>query len=153
VILTSISPYLIAAVTAWIVAQGLKYIIASVKSKNLSSNKRQLYLSGGMPSAHSATVIALLTVIGYRDGVGSALFGIAALFAAIVMYDAVMVRRSSGEQGTAIIALIREQKSKVSLPRAAKGHTPIEVFVGIIIGLIVGIIVYYATYYATLRVS
>lgn len=148
-----LSPYLIAAVAAWVVAQGLKYVIASIKSKNLSSNKRQLYLSGGMPSAHSATVISLLTVIGFENGPGSAIFGVTALFAVIVMYDAVMVRRSSGEQGTAIIALIREQKSKVPLPRAAKGHTPIEVFVGIIIGFIVGIIVYFATYYVTLRVS
>ncbi|MDB5166856.1 MAG: putative integral rane protein [Candidatus Saccharibacteria bacterium] len=141
----SVSPYLIAALAAWVVAQGLKYIIASAKSKNLSSNKRQLYLSGGMPSAHSATVVALLVVVGLKDGVSSGLFGLAALFAAIVMYDAVMVRRSSGEQGTAIIALIREQKSGVPLPRAAKGHTPIEVVVGVIIGFIVGIIVYYAT--------
>ena len=43
------------------------------------------------------------------------------------MYDAVMVRRSSGEQGTAIQELIKELKSKVIIPRAAKGHTPEEV--------------------------
>lgn len=143
--LYAISPYLIAAVVAWIVAQGLKYVLASIKSKHLSGNRRQLYLSGGMPSAHSATAIALLAVIGFKDGVGSGLFGLAFLFAVIVMYDAVMVRRSSGEQGTAIIALIREQNSKVLLPRAAKGHTPTEVLVGAGIGLLVGIIVYYAT--------
>lgn len=143
--MAAISPYLIAAVVAWVVAQGLKYILASIKSKNLSSNKRQLYLSGGMPSAHSATVIALLAVIGMQAGFDSAVFGIAALFAAIVMYDAVMVRRSSGEQGAAIIALIHEQKSKIPLPRVARGHSPAEVLVGAIIGLIVGIIVYYST--------
>lgn len=144
--ISSISPYLIAAIAAWVVAQGLKYVISSIKSKNLSSNKRQLYLSGGMPSAHSATVIALLVVIGFADGVDSALFGVAALFAAIVMYDAVMVRRSSGEQGAAVIALIREQKSKVPLPRAAKGHSPIEVLVGALIGAIVGLVVFLASF-------
>ncbi len=143
--MAAISPYLIAAVAAWVVAQGLKYILASIKVKNLTSAKRQLYLSGGMPSAHSATVIALLVVIGMYNTVTSAIFGLAALFAAVVMYDAVMVRRSSGEQGTAIIALIREQKSQVPRPRAAKGHTPIEALAGAIIGLIVGIIVYYMT--------
>jgi acid phosphatase family membrane protein YuiD len=147
--MAAISPYLIAAIAAWIVAQGLKYILASIKSKNLSSNKRQLYLSGGMPSAHSATVISLLVVIGMHAGINSAVFGLAALFAAVVMYDSVMVRRSSGEQGAAIIALIREQKSKVPLPRAAKGHTPIEVLVGAMIGLIVGIIVYFVTLQAS----
>lgn len=144
----AISSYLIAAVIAWVIAQGLKYIVSSIKNKNLN-NKRQLYLSGGMPSAHSATVTALLVVIGLTDGVNSSVFGLAALFAAIVMYDAVMVRRSSGEQGAAIAALIKEQKSSVKLPRAAKGHSPIEVFVGVLIGFIVGLIVYWAT----LRVS
>jgi acid phosphatase family membrane protein YuiD len=141
-----ISPYLIAAIAAWIVAQGLKYIIASIKSKNLRSNKRQLYLSGGMPSAHSATVISLLVVIGFADGIGSAVFGLGALFAAIVMYDAVMVRRSSGEQGAALIAVIREQNSKVPLPRAAKGHSPTEVLVGAFIGAVVGLVVFLASF-------
>ena len=142
----AISPYLIAAIAAWVVAQGLKYVLSSIKAKNLSSNKRQLYLSGGMPSAHSATVIALLVVIGLADGIDSALFGVAALFAAVIMYDAVMVRRSSGEQGAAVIALIREQKSKVPLPRAAKGHSPIEVLVGALIGAIVGLVVFLASF-------
>jgi acid phosphatase family membrane protein YuiD len=144
--IAAISPYLIAAIGAWIVAQGLKYVLSSIKSKNLSSNKRQLYLSGGMPSAHSATVISLLVVIALADGIDTAIFGVMALFAAIVMYDAVMVRRSSGEQGAAVIALIREQKSKVPLPRAAKGHSPTEVLVGALIGAVVGLVVFLASF-------
>lgn len=92
-----------------------------------------------MPSAHSATVIALLTVIGGIEGVGSALFALAALFSAIVMYDAVMVRRSSGEQGEALLALLAGQKKPlVRLPRVAKGHTPLEVVVGAVVGFLVG---------------
>ena len=98
-----------------------------------------------MPSSHSATVIALLVVIGLRDGLDSGLFGLAALFAAIVMYDAMMVRRSSGEQGEAIQALIRESSSKVPLPRAARGHTPLEVAVGAVLGVCMGYIVFLAT--------
>lgn len=138
------SPYIVAVIVGWIVAQGLKYVIAAVKDRSLQSF-RQLYLSGNMPSSHSATVVALLTVIALRDGIGSGLFGLGALFAAIVMYDAMMVRRSSGEQGEAIQALIKEQKSKVPLPRAAKGHTPLEVIVGAMIGVTVGYIVFLAT--------
>lgn len=138
------SPYIFAIAVAWFVAQGMKYVIAAVKGKTLNS-LRHLYLSGNMPSSHSATVMALLMVIGLRDGVSSGLFGLAALFAAIVMYDAMMVRRSSGEQGEAIQALIRESKSKVPLPRAARGHTPLEVVVGAILGVGVGYIVFLAT--------
>jgi len=138
------SPYLVAIVAAWLVAQGAKYIIETVKRRSFN-NLRQLYLSGNMPSSHSATVIALLTVIGLRDGTTSGLFGLAVLFAAIVMYDAMMVRRSSGEQGIAIQELIKEQKSSVALPRAAKGHTPVEVLVGAILGALIGLVVFLAT--------
>lgn len=139
-----LSPYFIAIIAAWLVAQGAKYVIATVKRRSFN-NLRQLYLSGNMPSSHSATVIALVTLIGLRDGTGTALFGLALLFAVIVMYDAMMVRRSSGEQGIAIQLLIKEQKSSVALPRAAKGHTPVEVLVGAILGLIIGIVVFLAT--------
>jgi acid phosphatase family membrane protein YuiD len=138
-----ISPYILAIILGWVVAQGLKYLIIAVKDRSLKGF-RQLYLSGNMPSSHSATVAALLTVIALIDGVQSGLFGLATLFAAIVMYDAMMVRRSSGEQGEAIQALIREQKSKIRIPRAARGHTPLEVLVGAILGVAMGYIVFLA---------
>jgi hypothetical protein len=139
-----LSPYLIAIIAAWLIAQGTKYLIIAVRSRNFN-HVRQLYLSGNMPSAHSATVAALTIMIALKDGVSSGLFGLAALFAAIVMYDAMMVRRSSGEQGIAIQALIREQKSKVPFPRAARGHTPAEVVVGAVLGALIGIVVFLAT--------
>jgi len=139
-----LSPYLLAILAAWIIAQGAKYLIAVIKSRSLR-HFRHLYISGNMPSAHSASVLALTTMIALRDGTDSGLFGLAALFAAIVMYDAVMVRRSSGEQGMAIQALIKEQKSKVAIPRAAKGHTPVEVIVGALLGTLIGVVVFLAT--------
>lgn len=138
------SPYVIAIIAAWLVAQGAKYLIMAIKQRSFN-HLRQLYLSGNMPSAHSATVIALVVTIALRDGVHTGLFALAVLFASIVMYDAVMVRRSSGEQGAAIQQLIKEQKSKVALPRAAKGHTPVEVIVGAILGGVIGVVVFLAT--------
>ena len=137
-----ISPYIVAGGAGWIVAQFSKYVVASVKGGGLAS-ARQLYLSGHMPSAHSATTVAMLTVIGLHDGIGSGLFGLALVFTAVVLYDAMMVRRSSGEQGVALTALMKEQKSKVPLPRVAIGHTPLEVAVGSILGLVVGASVYF----------
>jgi len=138
------SPYIIAVISAWVVAQGAKYIIIAVK-EGRTDHLRQLYLSGNMPSAHSASVVALTTVIALKDGVGSGLFGLSLLLAAIVMYDAVMVRRSTGEQGAALQKLIKEQKSKVALPRAAKGHTPMEVLAGAVVGVLLGLVVFLAT--------
>ena len=140
--MAELSPYIIAVIVAWVAAQGSKYLIEVVKTRSLASF-RQLYLSGNMPSSHSATTVALATVVGLLDGIESAVFGVAALFAAIVMYDAVMVRRSSGEQGAAIGALIKEQKSRVPLPRTAKGHEPQEVAVGALLGLIIGFVVFF----------
>ena len=139
-----LSPYIIAGLAGWIVSQFAKYVVASIKAGKLAS-ARQLYLSGHMPSAHSSTTVAVLVVIGLIDGVGSGLFGLAAVFTSVVLYDAMMVRRSSGEQGIAITALIKEGKSKVPLPRVAMGHTPAEVFVGTILGLLVGLVVYFLT--------
>jgi len=137
------SPYIIAGISGWVVSQLLKYVAASVKARKVASF-RQLYLSGHMPSAHSATVVAVLTVIGLKDGVGSGLFGLALVFASVVLYDAVMVRRSSGEQGVALTALIKSTGAKVPLPRVAMGHTPLEVAVGALLGCVVGLVVMFA---------
>ncbi len=139
-----LSPYFIAILTAWIVAQGAKYLIVALRQRRFD-HIRQLYLSGNMPSAHSATVVALAVVVMFRDGIESGVFAVAALLAGIVMYDAVMVRRSSGEQGLAIQQLIKEQKSTIALPRAAKGHTPVEVLVGALLGAAIGLVVFLAT--------
>ena len=141
-----LSPYLTAVILAWIVSQGTKFLISNVKQWG-AVDFRQLYASGSMPSAHTATVIALVTTIGLIEGVDNSAFAIATLFAVIVMYDAVMVRRSAGEQGIAIQGLIREQLSKIKLPRAAKGHEPLEVAVGAVIGLSVGLFVFFITRY------
>jgi len=137
-----LSPYLLAIVLAWVVAQGSKFLINSIKNSGVI-DYRQLYSSGSMPSSHSAAAIALMSIVGLRDGIDTAIFGVVTLFAAIVMYDAFMVRRSTGEQGEAIQALIKEQNSKVRLPRAAKGHEPLEVAVGALIGLAIGTVVFF----------
>lgn len=143
-LLQTVSPYLLAGAVAWLISQGLKYLILSIKGRSFKHYK-QLYLSGSMPSAHSATVVALVTVVGFRDGMNSAVFGVAVLMAAIVMYDAVMVRRSSGEQGAALTALLVETKSSIAKPRVSKGHTPLEVLAGACVGAIVGLVVILAT--------
>lgn len=143
-----LSPYIIAGLAGWIVSQLGKYVVASIRAGKLASY-RQLYLSGHMPSAHSATTVAVLVVIALIDGVDSGLFGLAAVFTSVVLYDAMMVRRSSGEQGVALTALIKELeaekqlKKPVRLPRVAMGHTPLEVLVGALLGVLVGAAVYY----------
>lgn len=45
---------------------------------------KRLLGPGGMPSSHSATVMALVVAIGLRDGPGSSLFAVAVVLAAVV---------------------------------------------------------------------
>lgn len=138
------SPYLITILFAWLGAHLVKYIISSIK-KEKRTLRAYLFVSGGMPSAHSAAVVAMVTIIGLKNGFSSGLFGMALLFAIIVMYDAMKVRRSSGEQGLAIYRLIKETKSKMELPRVAKGHSLEEVALGALLGLVVGFVVFLST--------
>ena len=139
-----LSPYLIAALLGWIIAQGSKYIFALIKGRSVRK-LQSLYISGGMPSAHSATVTALVSVIGLKNGIDSGLVGLGFVFASVVMYDAMMVRRSSGKQGIILKKLISEINSPIKTPRFAKGHEPIEVLVGAVIGVAIGTVVYFAT--------
>ena len=143
--MNALSPYLLVIAISWVLAQGLKYLIISIKNHNFKRSLGQLYLSGNMPSAHSATVTSLLVLIGVREGYNSAIFGLAALFSAIVMYDAMMVRRSSGEQGQALAELLKQSKTSIKKPHVAKGHTPSEVIAGALLGVFVAIIVIFAT--------
>ncbi len=136
-----ISPYIVAIVVGFLGSQLIKAVIGFTQNKHRGI-RANLFISGGMPSSHSATIMAVWTTILLIDGPLSGLFGLASAFALVVLYDAVKVRRSSGEQGVALTALIHEQKSKVPLPRVAMGHTPLEVVVGAILGVAVGLAVY-----------
>lgn len=139
-----LSPYLVTILLAWVVAHIVKFIISSINNEKLTL-KAHLFISGGMPSAHSATAVSMMTIIGLKNGISSGLFGIALLFAIIIMYDAVKVRRSSGEQGIAIHKLIKETGSKIKLPRIAMGHTPTEVALGALLGVFIGYVVFLST--------
>lgn len=95
-----------------------------------------------MPSAHTATLVALTTVVGIQDGTASGLFAVSAVMTAIAAYDAVMVRRAGGEQGLALRKLLEISPfTKDPLPYHALGHRPLEVAVGALLGVVVGICV------------
>ncbi len=69
---------------------------------------RYLVISGGMPSSHSAFVSALATSVALIEGLGSVAFGISAILALVVMYDAAGVRQSVGKQSVVLNRIIRE---------------------------------------------
>lgn len=139
-----LSPYIIALGVAWVSAHVIKYAIAMARGTQLDLT-HQLFISGGMPSSHAATSLAVWMVILLKDGVQSGLFGLATLMTLIICYDAVKVRRSVGEQGEAIQQIIKKTKVSVATPRSARGHTPLEVLAGSLLGVILGYVVFIAT--------
>jgi acid phosphatase family membrane protein YuiD len=60
--------YIIAPICGWLVAQGIKFFL-SLRKDGISWN--DFVQSGGMPSSHTAFMVALLTVIGVNNGIQS----------------------------------------------------------------------------------
>lgn len=132
-----VSAYFIAAGSAFAVAQGIKYLL----NRQASGLRgwRQMYASGRMPSGHTATMTALATVVAVYDGVDSGLFAVTAVIALITAYDAMMSRRSAGEQGVALRKLLEKSIfSKDPMPYVALGHKPLEVLAGALLGMVIG---------------
>jgi hypothetical protein len=127
---------LVACVMAWAIAQITKPLIYYVYYHRL--NLRYLVSAGGMPSSHSAVVVALATRIGINTGLDSIAFALAAVFAAVVMYDAAGVRRAVSLQARVLNRMLTEmfeaQHFNERRLRELIGHTPFEVFVGALLG-------------------
>mgnify|MGYP000093252106 CR=1 FL=1 len=102
---------------------------------------------GGMPSAHSATVTAMVIATARSEGIHSAIFAVAAVVAIITMHDAMGVRRETGEQAKVLNRMFTEWMDQgfeqFQLPHGKKlkemvGHTPIEVVTGAALGIVLG---------------
>jgi acid phosphatase family membrane protein YuiD len=134
-----LSSYMVAPLVAWALAQIFKYLGQAYKAGSLR-DLSQLYKSGNMPSSHSALMLSLLTVIGVKDGTASGLFAAVLVVSLIVIYDAVNVRRSVGEQGPVVVELAKKAGLKPSI-HLAMGHRVSEVTVGGILGIVTAIVV------------
>ncbi|SMC85486.1 divergent PAP2 family protein [Papillibacter cinnamivorans] len=131
------------AILAWVVAQILKVPIYRYTDKRWDI--KMVFGSGGMPSSHSAFVVACATSVGKLYGISSPLFAISAVVAVVVMYDASNVRRAAGEQAKVLNYMmehwsemkpeILEKELKVML-----GHTPFQVAAGAVLGLLIGLL-------------
>ena len=104
---------LLSAVAAWFVAQGSKIILDVMKE---TFTFKRLSGGGGMPSAHSATVIGLTTATAIVYGTGGFEFPMALFFAIIVMYDAVGVRLETGREAKALNRLRRRDLQEHKQP-------------------------------------
>jgi len=128
--------YLIAPIVGWFLAQSLKFAFTLRKD---GINWGDAIQSGGLPSSHAAFMVSITTVIGINYSIKSAIFGISAAITAIILYDAIGVRRATGEQTQAINELAKHDKKRLQTNiHNAKGHSFIEVMLGSLIGVLVG---------------
>jgi len=132
-----LSVYILAPLFGWLAAHIVKFVVTFVSSGGRVKKLNIFFKAGGMPSSHSSVMIATLTVIGVRQGVGSAVFGLAVALTAIVMYDAINVRRSVGEQGDALRKVAAHANVDTRF-FTAYGHTLAEVLGGVVVGLLTG---------------
>ena len=130
------------ALLAWFLAQLAKVILELVLLRRFDVTR--FVSSGGMPSSHSAMVVAATAAIGKLYGVDGAAFALAAVLSAVVMYDACNVRRSAGDTARLVNQLLEHVERLTAEDFAddlkiIMGHTPFQVAVGAVLGLGIGL--------------
>lgn len=144
------NPCVTIPLAAWIIAQIVKTIVNFCMTKEL--NFERLIGDGGMPSCHSAIVMALATTCGITYGFGSGIFAISFILATVVMHDATGVRRETGKQAATLKRLAELVNSAVADPddhvRTEKlkelvGHSPLQVAMGGLLGTAIAVSAYF----------
>ncbi len=126
------------AFASWAMAQFCKLISAFAQTREMDFG--YFVSTGGMPSAHSATVGGLATSIGITEGFGSPAFAVAFALAGITMFDASTVRMAAGKQAALVNEIVRELFQRHRLAekplKELLGHTRFEVFMGMLVGIV-----------------
>jgi len=141
---------LVAAFFAAMFAQFLKPFLLYPLEKKFDVHL--FFSTGGMPSSHTAGVVALCTSLFILEGVGSYYFAIAFTFASIVIHDAMGIRRAAGKQAEIINEwsrlLTQIHDDGEFTPENLKtmlGHSFTQVLGGLVLGISSGIIFTYIT--------
>ena len=135
------------ALLSWLAAQVCKTILNYFLSGKFEAER--LWGAGGMPSAHSALVCSLFIATSKQEGVNSPFFAFAFVLAAIVMYDAMGVRRETGEQAKVLNRMMSDwlsDEEEAPMTENGKrlkekvGHTPFEVLSGALLGILIAVL-------------
>lgn len=148
VLVDFVTNYLIVCAGAsWLMAQILKTFTGVFKLKKFSWTEF-FFGTGGMPSSHTAAVCALTAASAIKYSFGSGYFAISAVLALVVMKDAMGMRREVGEHSRTlnlILADLSNDKKDSKLTQKAfdelAGHTPLQVFAGMLVGILMPIII------------
>jgi acid phosphatase family membrane protein YuiD len=129
---------LAAVLVAWWVAQFLKPFIHLLRTREWEWQR--WFGAGGMPSSHSAVMVAATYGLGLQRGFTSPEFALGVAICMIVVYDAAGVRRQAGEHARVINAIIDDlahgHPLKEENLKELLGHTPGEVVTGVFTGIL-----------------
>lgn len=122
-------PFL-AVLLSFLVAQGAKMLLDIRAGRRAS-----VFENGGMPSSHTAIIVALFMTVLIEQGL-SLLLIVIFFIGLLFIDDAVGVRRETSRHSTFLNELIKKKKFRIV------GHEPMEVFVGAVIGFVVPFLLY-----------
>ena len=137
------NPIIDCALLAWFLAQLIKVILDLVILRKW--DVKRFVSSGGMPSSHSALVVAATAAVGKLHNIQSPDFALAVILSAVVMYDACNVRRSAGDTARLVNQSLAHGEKLTAEDfaedlREVMGHTPLQVLMGALLGLGVGLL-------------
>lgn len=130
------------ALVGWFAAQGLKIVTGYFKNKKFSIVDA-LFGSGGMPSSHSAAVMATAVATCVVFSPASFEFALAGVLAMVVVNDAMGVRRQVSKQAAILNKLVidvinaENNENREKRLKELVGHTPIQVWAGCAVGIAV----------------
>ncbi|UFX83421.1 divergent PAP2 family protein [Candidatus Absconditicoccus praedator] len=125
---------LIATVVSTVLAQIIKTILDVFRLKKFE--RQSLFRGAGMPSSHTATVVALALSVYLVEG-ASTIFIVTLVFASIVIRDVIGDKIFATHQENILNKIIKDiVKTKKLKRNHLIGHSIIEVFFGIIVGIV-----------------
>ncbi|NDL66259.1 divergent PAP2 family protein [Anaerotalea alkaliphila] len=133
------NPVFLSAIIAWFLSQGIKVATSVFRYKRFDLER--VMGSGGMPSSHTASVVASTFTAGLLEGYGSTFFGLGMVLSGIIMYDAAGVRMAAGKQARVINRIVKELgEHRFKFDENLKellGHTYFEVVGGAVLGILI----------------
>lgn len=132
------------SIISGLLTQLIKFIIQAMRGEFRWSSLQEY---GGMPSAHTAFVASLSTVVGIHEGIESAAFAISVIFSLLIIRDAIGLRQFLGRHAMIINMLVKDLPDDIEAKYPSflverVGHTPLQAIVGGLIGLILALTLY-----------
>lgn len=119
--------------------QLFKFVFYSIRDRRVEFH--YLVTAGGYPSAHSAFVSSLTTLIGFRFGFEDVAFSVALVFALIVIYDAFRLRGHVQQHAVLLNKLISDKPELAQHKQSEMvGHSMPEILSGVAFGVLASLL-------------